>query len=68
MPVVEIHILEGRTDEMKENLISSVTKAVQDSLQVPASNIRVILDEMKAQHFAVNGESAAAKLAREGKK
>ena len=37
MPIVEIHMLEGRTDEMKEKLISSITQAVHDSLQVPAS-------------------------------
>jgi 4-oxalocrotonate tautomerase len=65
MPIVEIHMLEGRSDEMKENLIYSVTKAVHEALNVPLANVRVILDEMKLQHFGCSGESEAARRTRE---
>jgi 4-oxalocrotonate tautomerase len=61
-------MLEGRTDEMKESLIFSVTQAVHDTLHVPVANIRVILDEMKLQNFGVGGESEAARHIREGGK
>jgi 4-oxalocrotonate tautomerase len=66
MPTIEIHLLEGRSDEMKEKLIYNMTKAVHDTLHVPVTNIRVILDEMKLQNFGVGGESEAARQAREG--
>jgi len=57
MPVAQINILEGRTDEQKETLIREVTDAIARSLGSPAENVRVIITEMPKQHFGIGGQS-----------
>ncbi len=58
MPIAQIHILEGRTNEQKEALISEVTQAIMKALDAPQQSVRVILSEMPKQHFGIGGESA----------
>lgn len=58
MPIVQIHLLEGRTDEQKENLITEVTKAVSKTIDAPASAIKIIVTEMDKQNFGSDGMSA----------
>lgn len=57
MPIVEIHMLEGRSDELKEELIANLTRTVQETLNAPVESIRVIIDEMPLQHFGIAGQS-----------
>ena len=56
MPLIEVNILEGRTDEQKEALLSAITRAVQESLNVPLSTIRVWINEMDPKHYMVAGK------------
>ncbi|MBR9871743.1 MAG: 4-oxalocrotonate tautomerase [Marinobacter sp.] len=58
MPIAQINILEGRTDEQKEALIHEVTDAIVRSLDAPVESVRVIINEMPKQHFGIAGESA----------
>ncbi|MDY6815782.1 MAG: 2-hydroxymuconate tautomerase [Pseudomonadota bacterium] len=58
MPVAQINILEGRTDEQKETLIREVSEAISRSLDAPLQSIRVIITEMPKQHFGIGGQSA----------
>lgn len=58
MPVAQINILEGRSDEQKEMLISEVTDAISRSLGAPVESVRVIITEMPKQHFGIGGQSA----------
>ena len=58
MPVAQINILEGRSDEQKEMLIREVTDAISRSLGAPTESVRVILNEMPSQHFGIGGQSA----------
>lgn len=58
MPVAQINILEGRTDEQKEMLIREVSDAICRSLDAPLESVRVILNEMPKQHFGIAGQSA----------
>ncbi|MBD3640415.1 MAG: 4-oxalocrotonate tautomerase family protein [Marinobacter sp.] len=57
MPVAQINILEGRTDEQKEMLIREVSEAISRSLDAPLQNVRVIITEMPKQHFGIGGQS-----------
>ena len=61
MPLVEIHMLEGRTDEQKEKLLAAVTRAIQESIGVPLSSIRVWLQEFSPKEYMVAGELYAKK-------
>jgi len=61
MPLVEIHMLEGRTDEQKKVLLDGVTEAVRSSLGVPLTSIRVWIREFAPEDFMVAGELYADK-------
>lgn len=59
MPIAQIHILEGRSDEQKETLIREVSEAIARSLDAPIASVRVILSEMPKSHFGIGGEPAS---------
>ena len=59
MPLVEIHLLEGRTAEQKKNLLASVTEAVHESLGAPLPSIRVWIHEFGDENYMAAGELAA---------
>ena len=55
MPIVEIHLLEGRTPACKAELIASVTDACCRTLGSKPEAVRVILEEMKPENFGRGG-------------
>lgn len=57
MPIAQINIIEGRSDEKKEKLIKEVSLAIANSLDAPIESIRVIINEMPKQHYGIAGES-----------
>lgn len=62
MPIIQIHILEGRTAQQKRALVAGVTEAVTAALAVKPEQVRILLDELHPEHFAVAGQTTAAKL------
>lgn len=58
MPIAQLYIIEGRTDEQKETLIQEVSEAMARSLDAPMERIRVVITEMPKQHFGIGGQSA----------
>lgn len=63
MPIIEVNMLEGRPPEAKERLIQALTDAAIEAIGAPRESVRVILREMAPAHFAVGGQSFAAKAA-----
>ncbi|ADE57357.1 MULTISPECIES: 4-oxalocrotonate tautomerase [Aminobacterium] len=61
MPIVNVHLFEGRTLEQKRRLVDEVTKAICNSIEVPADAVRIILMEMERTDFAVGGVLASDK-------
>ncbi len=59
MPIAQLYILEGRSDEQKENLIREVTDAMSRSIDAPKERVRVIITEMPKAHFGIGGEPAS---------
>ncbi|MCI4680374.1 tautomerase family protein [Rhodoblastus acidophilus] len=55
MPVVEITLIEGRSNAAKERLHAKVAQAVHEALDAPIESIRVILREVPGAHFSVGG-------------
>ncbi len=55
MPLVEIHLLEGRTDEQKKALLSAVTEAVHASIGAPLETIRVWVQEFSPREYMAAG-------------
>lgn len=58
MPIATINIIEGRSDEQKEELILKVSQAIHEALNAPIETVRVIINEMPKQHFGIGGKSA----------
>ena len=56
MPVVNITMIKGRTDEQKTDLYREVTEAIQRTTGAPAESVRIILNEIEPKHFAVAGK------------
>src|SRR5689334_15089068 len=54
MPLVEVTLVEGRTPEQLRTLISRLTTAVVDSVGAPKENVRVVLREVPATHWAAS--------------
>jgi len=56
MPIVQIHFMEGRSVAKKRKLIEKVTAAICESIDVPPEKVRIILSEMKPEHYASGGK------------
>ncbi|MGZ9710005.1 tautomerase family protein [Glaciimonas sp. GNP009] len=61
MPIIEIHLMEGRTVSQKRALIAGVTNAVIAALDVGPEQVRILIDELLPEHFAVSGKTTAEK-------
>lgn len=55
MPTVQITMLQGRTPEMKEELMKKVTDAVVDSLKVPKDAVQILLHEVPKENIGHGG-------------
>ncbi|KAA0909665.1 2-hydroxymuconate tautomerase [Aquicoccus porphyridii] len=59
MPIAEILIFEGRSDDQKRAIMRGVTDALARSMDAEPERIRVILKEIPTNHFSVAGVSIA---------
>ncbi|NKE84432.1 4-oxalocrotonate tautomerase [Staphylococcus arlettae] len=55
MPIINVKLLEGRSDEQLKDLVSEVTNAVEKSTGANREAIHVIVEEMKPEHCGVAG-------------
>ncbi len=55
MPIVHIELLAGRPAGVKRALIEQVTNAVVNTLGVQPAQVRVLLQEVPPEHWAVGG-------------
>ncbi|KWR85111.1 2-hydroxymuconate tautomerase [Cupriavidus sp. IDO] len=58
MPIMQVFLMEGRTDEQKARLIAALTDAAVDSIGAPRETVRVMLTEMPKAHFGIGGKTA----------
>ncbi|MDO2947485.1 2-hydroxymuconate tautomerase [Aeromonas simiae] len=58
MPIVEVSMMEGRSDEQKEAVISEITQALERAIGAPQESVRVLIYELPKQHFGIGGQSA----------
>lgn len=57
MPIIQVNMLEGRSTAQKRAMIAAVTDALVDSLGVKRESVRIMINEMQPEHFAVAGTS-----------
>ena len=61
MPIIQVNLLEGRTIDQKKKLVANLTEAVVKSLDVKPDAVRIILQEMAKQDYAIGGVLAIDK-------
>ena len=55
MPIVNVKLLEGRSDEQLKDLVNEVTNAVEKTTGANKEAIQVVIEEMKSSHYGVAG-------------
>ena len=55
MPLIEVHMLEGRTEDQKKALLAAITKAVRESIGAPMDSIRVWIEEFGPEDYMAAG-------------
>ncbi len=55
MPIIEMHLLEGRSVELKRAAVKAITAACVESLKVPPETVRILITEHAEEHFSVGG-------------
>ncbi len=58
MPIVQVNMMAGRTDQQKEVMIRKVTDAVMDAISAPEQNVTVLINEIPKTEFGIGGISA----------
>lgn len=57
MTIVQITIIEGRSDAQKASMLQELTEAVRTALGVESDSVCIALEEVPAKHFAVAGKA-----------
>ena len=64
MPLVNIHMAEGRSPEAKKALMHAITDAMAEHVGAPRESVRVWITEMPNTDFMAGGELLKDKQAR----
>lgn len=65
MPIIEMHLLHGRSVEQKRNVAAAVAEAVTRTLGVRSESVRILITEHGQEEFSVAGVTAGAKAEKE---
>lgn len=58
MPIIQMNLMQGRSEEMKCNAIAAVTDALVRTLGVNRDQVRILINEIAPENFGVAGETA----------
>lgn len=56
MPMLNVQIMQGHSAAKKTDLLKKLTQSVVDSIGAPLASVRVVLQEIPAEHVIVAGE------------
>lgn len=57
MPIMQVFIIEGRTEQQKAAFIAAATEAASTHLDAPADSVRIILVDMPPTNFGKAGKT-----------
>ncbi len=60
MPIIEMHLMEGRSDQMKAKMAEAVSEAIAETLDVNKNTVRILITEHKNAEFYVGGKTKFA--------
>ncbi len=55
MPVIHVHMYEGRSVDQKRKLVSAMTEAVVKSLEIKPEAVQILIHDMSKNNVAVAG-------------
>ena len=55
MPIVGVNIKEGRTLDQKRAMVTKMTEVLCETMEVKETSVRIIINEMKNDNFAIAG-------------
>jgi 4-oxalocrotonate tautomerase len=59
MPLIQVHLAAGRSDDQKQALLAAITDAVQRSVGAPVESIRVWVTEFQPTEYMAGGSLLA---------
>ena len=60
MPILNVQIMQGHTAAQKAALLTAASNAVVESIAAPLPSVRIVLQEVPAEHVIVGGEIGKA--------
>jgi 4-oxalocrotonate tautomerase len=67
MPFVNIRMIEGRSQQRKDEISKRVTDAISEVLQLPKDDVWVVFDDISAEDWYV-GSTTVAELRKKAQK
>jgi len=61
MPLAQLYMAPGRTDEQKALLIEKITQAFNEAVGAPAESVWVTIQEVPRTQWGIAGQTLAAK-------
>lgn len=58
MPILEMHLMVGRTVEQKRSACAAITQAITETLGVKPEQVRILITEHGLEDFSVGGKTA----------
>ncbi len=55
MPIIEVKMLEGRTDDQKRKLVKEITEVICRTIDSTPEKVRIFINEMPKKHYAIAG-------------
>ncbi|MCR8848131.1 tautomerase family protein [Rossellomorea sp. SC111] len=55
MPIIQVQVLEGRSDEQIKDLVAGITKTAVETLGVKPEQVRVIVQPIPHKYWVVGG-------------
>ena len=67
MPLVNIRLIEGRSQQRKDEISKRVTDAISEVLQLPKDDVWVVFEDIRAEDWYV-GSTTVAELRKKTQK
>lgn len=58
MPLVQVYMQEGRSEEQKKAMFEKMTQVLVDTLGVPQQSIRILVHDMPKENWCIAGTTA----------
>lgn len=55
MPIIQVQVLEGRSDEKIKDLVAGITQTAVETLGVKPEQVRVIVQPIPHKYWSVGG-------------